>query len=823
MADSKNLEFLKQLNDLQNELNIKMRSTIDFNEKIKIQEELIANQKRIQAENDRLIIESKNKNITLSRAEKKEINDIIIAQKAINTELSKEKNWRDRIAFIGKESANQIKIGWGYLQQQDKTIKSTILNLGLSGTKANLMRLSFEESAGYVARLGGNLEDVQTIMTGFADETGRARVLSAQMIQDVTAIGRGTGLGVEQATRLAAQFEFMGVDVKATMNYVQGVIDTSERMGVNTTKVLKAVNDNFKKLSTFTFQAGVKAYGQMAMDAERTRVSMSTALDVAEATRGLESVIELGANLQVMGGEFAKMDPLRWLYMVRNEPEKINEEISKMTTGIYTLRKNSEGLFEKFISPADRDRLTSVAKSLGISNEKIFEIAQRRHDLSLMENEMAGMGLNPREKELIQGAAQFNSESGKHQVRLAGTMQDISTLTKQQANAFAKEQVLLKDRAREALTFDEVFKATINELKATLLPLLNTINKTLVTFKKASDYVVDKFKTLGPFLSGAGLITAAISLKAAGMFINTSLSNLVSRGSLFKGKTGAVDTRTGSQAFGQGKGAGLAARGAGMKALGTGAGIGAAGLGVGAGIGAAAGGISLLADSMSKLNKDQAETLKSIVNSISIAASVGVVAAVALIALGKAGAISAGGLGALALPILGIGAGIGVATAGIGFMAEGLGNMIDKSKDAGPAMLQVGAGIGALSLAMMGFTAGGLGLLVFAGTMATIAKHAPSLASVGDAFREINAVMSGNKEDWTAIQNAIEGISKANIKGGGVLGELAALLKEPLKVQFADNDVQLRSNVTLDIDKTTFMNKIFDAKIAVQMINDLKK
>ena len=73
------------------------------------------------------------------------------------------------------------------------------------------------------------------------------------MVKDVALIGRGTGLGVEQATKLAAQFEYMGIDAKAAMEYAQGVVETAELMGVNTTKVLKNISDNFKKLQTFTF------------------------------------------------------------------------------------------------------------------------------------------------------------------------------------------------------------------------------------------------------------------------------------------------------------------------------------------------------------------------------------------------------------------------------------------------------------------------------------------------------------------------------------------------------------------------------------------
>jgi hypothetical protein len=163
-----------------------------------------------------------------------------------------------------------------------------------------------------------------------------------------------------------------------------------------------------------------------------------------------------------------------------------------------------------------------------------------------------------------------------------------------------------------------------------------------------------------------------------------------------------------------------------------------------------------------------------------------------------------------------VGGGIGIAAAGIGYMGEGLSKLVKEGKDAGPAMLQLGAGIGVLSLAMMGFTTGAIGLAVFAGTMKVISKNAPALASVGEAFKQINAVMSGNKEDYIAIQNAVESISKANIGGGGMLAELANLLKKPLKVEFDNTRVAMVNDITLTLDGQKLMQKAYNVNLAIQ-------
>ena len=485
----------------------------------------------------------------------------------------------------------------------------------MSGAKAEAMRVSFEQSIGHVAELGGTMEDIGKIQTGFADETGRARAMTASMVEDITAIGKGTGLGIEQATQLAAQFEYMGLNTKATLNYVQDVVDTSERMGVNTTKVLKNITDNFKKLGTFSFKNGTKAFAEMAMNAEKTRVSMKTALDVAEAKRSLEDVIELGANLQVMGGKFAEMDPFQWLYTVRNEPEKLTEQISEMTAGIYTLKKNSQGVFEEFISPADVDRLTNVAKSLGIAKEEMFEIAKRKLALNAIDKQLSGLGLSKQQKELLAGAATLDTKTGKYQVMLAGTMQDISNMTAAQAKSFEQEQSTLADRAKEAQTFDEAFKNTINALKGALLPILRGVNTVLDFVRpiiaKLSDLAGSGWGGVG--LAAGILLSGALAWKFVLSTMNNVADNWANKVVKSKASSKVTDVATDSALDSGGKGGGKGGFG---KSAGIGAAVGLAAAGVGAGIGLAAVGISKLADSMSKLTPDQAATLKSIVSSL---------------------------------------------------------------------------------------------------------------------------------------------------------------------------------------------------------------
>jgi len=817
------IELLKLLDKENQGLREKLRTNIgnlELIEKQKVLSEIITNNQIIENEHLQLKNDYESNSINLTKKQKDQLGVIEKKQSNITSSVYGEKTGREQITKLLENTNKLLQSGWQFLMQSDKVIKSTILNLGMSGLKADMMRASFEGSAAYVARLGGDLGDVQNIMQGYADETGRARVLSASMVQDIYAIGKGTGLGVEQATRLGAQFELMGYDAKSTMQYVQGVVDTSERMGVNTTKVLKNVSDNFKSLNKLNFQQGVKGYAQMAMYSEKMKIDMNQALNSVETARTLEGAIGLAAQLQVMGGEFAKTDPFELLFLSRNDPAKFTEKINEMTKGVVTFRKMSDGTFEKFISPADRDRLASVEKSLGMQSGELTNQALRMADIQKMRKQMQGMGLSEEQKKLIEGAAIFDNQSGKFQVQIAGHMKDVATLTSTQANAFESEKKSLEERAKNSQTFDEAFKATIEELKATLLPMLQGVNQVLTTVRP----YVEKFtKWIGEMAKNNPTL-----LKAAGMFMTVGflfkgfIPSLLSAGkSLLKGVGGLFSSGGGD---GRGykprsRGGGRAIKGAGGAALGKGAGVGLAAVGIGAGIGMAAEGISKLADSMSKLTPEQAKSLETIATTLAITFPA---AAIGLGLVATTAQAGAWGLLALGAAVVMVGGGIYLATTGIGNMAEGLSKLVESGKGAGDDMQNLAIGVGALSLAMLGFTAGAVGLFVFSNVMSTIAKHAGAIAQVGEGFKQINTVMSGNKEDYIAIANAIQSISKANISGSGMFSELSNLLKKPLKIEFDNKDVALNNNITLELDGNKIFNKTYNSRLAASIQQDTR-
>lgn len=732
-----------------------------------------------------------------------ELNKQIKTYEQINTKQRKSINLSQELLKTKQQTAGVLRMMYRYLNDNDKIIRQTILNLGMSAGKADEMRTSFEESAVFVARLGGSLGDVQSIMQMFADETGRARALSAQMVEDTFLIGKGTGLGVEQGARLAAQYELMGLNATAAMQEVQGIVETSELMGVNTTKVLKNISDNFKTLQRFTFRAGVQGFAEMAAHAEKFNIDMSQTLDSAANLRNLESAIDAAASLQVLGGKFGETDGLRMLFAVRNEPEEFQKMINDMVRGMATFKKQADGTFQSFISPADLDRMAAAEKALGLQSGELAAQARRLNEIQTMRQQMVGMGLTDEEKTLIEGMGVFSTETGKFSVQVAGATRDIRTLNKEELKILKRQSESLKERAERAQTFDEVFKSTIESFKSIFLPLLQRVNIILDKIRPVADSMVQFFDRMSETkngwlrvagtLMGAALVFKGVSAALRG--VTTGLGNRIG---------GAVSKKVAGKKAVETIGGGVA-RGAGGGIMKGGIGVGAAGLGVGAGIGVAAMGISKLADAMSKLTDEQAENLSEIVKSLAILSGVAVAASVGIAAIGAAGTGAAIGLLAFGGAMLMVGGGIALATSGIGKMAEGLAKLNESGDGAGKQILGVAAGVGALTLAM---GAGGIPMLfAFNNSLQRMAKRSEDLEDIGSAFESINAVLSGGKNNYTAVENSLKRIASMDFSNINALNKIGSAFDKPLKVEFADREFAMVANITMDVDGYKFTEK----------------
>ena len=700
-----------------------------------------------------------------------------------------------------------------YLFESDVAIKNLNLGLGLSGERSEQMVENLSAAAPFAASMGVNMKTLAEMAATYADETGRARILNEESLKSMSLIAEGTNLGAEGAARMAGQYEMMGFNATDTSKEVQRIVDTTERMGVNTGKVLKVVGSNFKKLQKYSFRNGVAGMADMAIYAAKFKMDMNEIFEPLEKGRHLDSVIEMSAQLQVLGGNFSNLaDPMSMLFESRNDPKAYMKRINEMTKGMVTMQKVGDEFQLGIASPMAQDQLAQAAKALGMSTDELTTQAHRATEIQETRKAMFSQGFTNKEKEVIEGLAKFDTKSGKMIVEVGTTAKHISDLTSQDIKAMEAQKSSLEARGKAAQGFDEAFQNTIMELKASFLPLLKGINSTFTSVREFITPLLTWFDKLGGVSQGLLIAGTAIGLgatqlgiafvkgKALGFLDSKGLSGMAARNNM-----------SGGAGVGGASAGGAAKSGAGKGMLRGGAGIGAAALGIGAGIGLAAVGIGKLAESMAMLDKTQIWALPVTVLALAAAFAVFVPA---LIAVGTAGTVSSVGLLSLGAAALGIGAGIGIAAAGIGYMAEGMSSLKDVD------MLSIGAGIAAVGASAIMATLGFAGMAGMTASILLIATTADDMERVGNAFTNIGAVMSGSIGNMGGIKDTLNSISSMDVGDIGI-NNLATLLSKPLTVQFAENEVSMIAHVDVSIDGDRLANAT--SQKSVVHIEDARK
>jgi hypothetical protein len=708
-------------------------------------------------------------NKNLAKLLKEQQKDLIAQKDAIqaaNTELAKQSNIYKSIGrSIGdgindqlRNTGEYLKAGWQYLMLQDDAIRTLNNSLGLTSTQADFMRTSMVESQKYAAGLGLEMKDLATIQKGYADSTGRVLHLNNENLKAITAMAGQSFLGADGAAQMAGSFSNIGIRATRTKDFLEKTLNNANKTGINASKVVKDINQNFQKAQGYVFKGGVDGIRKMAEYANKMNIDMSSAFAVADKARGLEGAIEMGAQLQVLGDQFANADPMRLFHLARTDMKAFTEETNKMIKGIHTFNTTTG---QVDVSAANLDRLKMAAEAFGISQEEIIKQSQELAKTQAIGSKL--FGFKQDDKDFIAKVAQFNEKSKKFEVDINGSAVSIEKLSQSQLALLRGQEQTLEERAKEAMNFDKQFQATINELKTGLMPILTYINDALKginnLFGKTEEGQADGFgKSIGKAVLMTLIPAFAISLpsllaKGIAEFglkgIMGGIGGLFGKfGSLFGkgGKDGGTDdlSKTTKNVNDLGKTAGASA----LKIVA----FGVAMVGVGFGLKLATEGFAKLADSMKQLDTGQ------IVGLVAIAT----VLAGAIIGLGMAGTIAAPGLYGIAATI----ASVGVAAAGMGLgvnlAAEGLASLVNSFKDT-PAI--------------------------------DMNTDFPSMKL---AFDSANKFMEADSSNLHKLRDAIKELSTLDTT---IFKQLESLFNKELTVKFSGNQsVEIKNNITLQID-----------------------
>jgi hypothetical protein len=389
------------------------------------------------------------------------LKDAVLSVKNISTEFRK--------------FATDSKAQYEWAEKLAETSKSTAVNIGISVGRSQDFTTTFNRATSEIQKFGGSAQDVQSIMEEFADNSGRARIISPEEVSNIFLLTKGLNLTNQSAGQLLERMDLMGVSVDNSNKLLNSLTVESQKLGLNASKVAQTLSNNFDKMSTMSFKGGVKGMTDMAKLAVQMRMDVGEMLGMAEKFYEPEAAIEAVANLQMLGGDVAEAfgDPFETMYLARNKPEELAKKVQTMTENMIQFNEET-GEYE---FPAEaRMQLKAAGEQLGVNVDSMIEIARQSSKIKDIKMNVSG---NIQDEDMRDGLASMaKMKDGKWVVDFDGKeigIEDIGVdLAEKMLAAPKNEEEAIMEMAYNSMTTNKILENILEAMKTGYVAESNT-------------------------------------------------------------------------------------------------------------------------------------------------------------------------------------------------------------------------------------------------------------------------------------------------------------------------------------------------------------
>ena len=149
----------------------------------------------------------------------------------------------------------------------------------------------------------------------------------------------------------------------------------SVKKGITLQAYSKNVVDNLHLAQQYTFKKGVDGLVSMAENAAKMKLDMQQVVSLGNklAEGGVESAVNMAAELQVLGGAFTQFaDPLGLLHDSLLDMEGLSDRLTGLVGQIGRFDKEQGRIV---IDPFQQAQLRQASKSMGLDYGKLIESA----------------------------------------------------------------------------------------------------------------------------------------------------------------------------------------------------------------------------------------------------------------------------------------------------------------------------------------------------------------------------------------------------------------------------------------------------------------
>ena len=259
----------------------------------------------------------------------------------------------------------------------------------------------------------------------YSEVLGRNVQLTSEQNKNMLAIE--TFLGEDGMMDIANNLENFGLGMSDSAEFIHEQMSEAAKSGIAASKLTKTIRENIKMAQDYTFKNGLDGLASMAKKAIQLKTDMSLVNGFLEKTSTVEGAITTGANLQVLGGNYAVgANPLSMLYESLNDTEGMFDRAVNMTKG-KVFYNNESGNFE--MSGFDRYMMKHAATQMGIDPSKLIDVAFREASLNKIESEarQSKIGKDEEMVELVKNLATW--DKGSAWVNIDGKDKKVSDLS----------------------------------------------------------------------------------------------------------------------------------------------------------------------------------------------------------------------------------------------------------------------------------------------------------------------------------------------------------------------------------------------------------
>lgn len=348
-----------------------------------------------------------------------------------------------------------------------------------------------------ILEYGGKIEDVGKIIKGFSEDTGKNRIFSAKEITDIVKLGNNTGLAVEGATKMVAEFDNLGYSLGTTLKVAQKGRNEAARFNINQTKLLQTTTEVVKALTGSGFGRSVEGLTKLAAKAESLRFNLGESIkSFKDAFFSPEKAVEAAAKIQVLGGEFAQMfgDPFQLMYDSMNNADGMAEKLINSAKSLAIKNKNGDFI----IPPAQRQILRETAEALGQNYDEIvnagIEQAKTVDKMNTLSKSVGSLiGITDDDQQALANLMTINSK-GQYEIKMPdGISKLVSNITSQdELKGILANRAANDEAAKQRLTLQDRFNNILERFAIGLTPLFTELNKLL-----ADSGLLNEIESLG--------------------------------------------------------------------------------------------------------------------------------------------------------------------------------------------------------------------------------------------------------------------------------------------------------------------------------------